>query len=325
MSPYWENNTCSPFPPYAHSDGSGSCTLGNLAQYAINVSSASDVIAGIQFAQQKNIRLILKNTGHDYQGRSSGKGSLALWTHNLKSTSLIQYSSANYTGPALRIGAGLESQEITAAANKLGLVVVGGSCPTVGTAGGWMQGGGHGPLTAAYGLGADNALEYEVVTVAGQHVTATPSNAYSDLYYALSGGGSGNYAVVLSTTVKAHKDVPVAGASFVFANTNPTTFWPAVTKWLQHLLVLSEMPGLKTIGSLNELEFAMDFATWPGATAAQLTAALAPYFAELTALNITLLSNVSIVHPTYQAHFDYFSTTPYTVNETVGGRLIPRV
>jgi hypothetical protein len=39
---------------------------GNIAEYSINVTSAKDVAAGVKFAQKKNIRLVIKNTGHEY-------------------------------------------------------------------------------------------------------------------------------------------------------------------------------------------------------------------------------------------------------------------
>lgn len=324
MQPYWQNNTCSPFPPYAGVDGSGSCTLGNLAQYAINVADASSVIAGIKFAQDKNIRLTIKNTGHDYLGRSAGAGSLALWMHNLKHIIVLNYTNADYTGSAVRLGAGVESQEVTEALSKAGLRTVGGSCPTVGLAGGWLQNGGHGPLMAAYGLGADSALEYEIVTADGKHLTVSPSNDHADLYWALSGGGSGNYAVVLSATVKAYVDGPVAGASFTFANDQSDAFWAAVQAWIQQLLVLDLSPGLKTVASITNASFAMNFATWPGATTDALVSALSPFFLDLAKLNITLATNVSNVQPTYLAHYKNFTITPYTVNETVASRLIPR-
>jgi hypothetical protein len=90
---YWNNNSCSPFqgPLAANpSKQAASCTLGNLAQYAINVTDAKAAIAGVKFAWDKNIRLTVKNTGHDHLGRSMGKGSLALWTHNLKAIAFFQ-------------------------------------------------------------------------------------------------------------------------------------------------------------------------------------------------------------------------------------------
>jgi hypothetical protein len=39
--------------------------LGNYVDYAINVSGADDAVAGVQFAQKNNIRLVIKNTGHE--------------------------------------------------------------------------------------------------------------------------------------------------------------------------------------------------------------------------------------------------------------------
>ncbi|KUI65223.1 6-hydroxy-D-nicotine oxidase [Cytospora mali] len=320
MSPYWLNDTCSPYL-----GPSGSCTEGNLAVYAIDVSEASDIIAGVQFAKEKNIRLVLKNTGHDYLGRSSGKGSLALWTHNLKGVSFFNYTSSFYTGPAAKVGAGIEVSEAYNAASENGLRLTGGGCPTVGLAGGWLPGGGHGPLEAAYGLGADNALEFEVVTTTGEHLTASPTQN-EDLYWALSGGGSGNYAIVLSVTVKAHPDGPVAGSALLFYNTNPDSYWSAISAWLKHLLVLDvDYPNLKTAVTLTNEFFYLDFATLPDATEAELLAALDPFTQELETLNITLSYNETAVQPTFAEHYEFFGgTATWATNITVGSRLIPR-
>lgn len=52
---------------------------------------------------------------------------------------------------------------------------MGGTCPTVGIVGGYTQGGGHSILSSSYGVAADNVLEWEVVTVDGRHLTATPT------------------------------------------------------------------------------------------------------------------------------------------------------
>ncbi|KAJ8063556.1 hypothetical protein OCU04_007428 [Sclerotinia nivalis] len=324
MSPYWQNNSCSPFSQYLGPNGTGTCTLGNVAQYAINVSDAATVVAGLQFATEKNIRVTIKNTGHDQLGRSAGKGSLALWMHNLNGKSFFNYSSAHYTGPALRAGAGVQVLEAYEVASEHGLRVTGGSCPTVGLAGGWLPGGGHGPLTSAYGLGADNALEFEVVTANGSLLTATPTQN-EDLYWALSGGGPGNYAVVLSVTVKAHADGPVAGSTFLIENSNPEAFWSAVRAWLKHLLVLDTIPGLKTIIDLTNEYFILDFATWPGATADDLTTALLPFLDELKTLNISLSTNETNVFPTFLEHYNYFvGADPIPNNLSVNDRLIPR-
>ena len=81
-----------------------------------------------------------------FLGRSTGKGALGLWTHNLRNISFVDYNSTGYTGKAAHLGAGVLAIDVYTAAADNGYRVVGGSCPTVGLAGGFTQGGGHGPL-----------------------------------------------------------------------------------------------------------------------------------------------------------------------------------
>ncbi|KAI0185941.1 hypothetical protein EV127DRAFT_484700 [Xylaria flabelliformis] len=318
MSPYWMNRTCSPFDAAS----GGSCTLGNLPSYAINVSSAEDVVAGVQFAEKNNIRLVIKNTGHDFLGRSSGEGALSLWTHNMKQTTFIpKYKGSTYQGPALRIGAGIMNIEMYQAADKVGYRAVGGSCPTVGAGGGYTQAGGHGPLGAKYGLGSDQVLEYEVVTANGTHTTVSPSK-YPDLYWAIAGGGPGNYAVIVSITMKVFKDGPIAGGGFSFSNTGDN-YWEAISAWLEHLLVLNELDGFGTLWEFTALGFQLEYASYPDHTAAELTAALQPFFDKAAALNVTLVNNLANQHPGFLTHYNAWATQSYDTNNSIGGRLIP--
>ncbi|KAF7923930.1 hypothetical protein BELL_0367g00070 [Botrytis elliptica] len=322
MAPYWLNDSCSPFTSI-----NATCNLGNIASYAINVSSTADVIAGLKFAAENNIRITIKNTGHDYIGRSNGEGSLALWTHNLKDISFLDYTSTNYTGPAVKVGAGVQFFEAYKIAAENGLRVVGGFCPTVGMAGGYVQGGGHGPLGATYGLGADNALEYEVVTADGRHLIATPTEN-SDLYWALSGGGGGTYAVVISLTTKAHPDGIVAGGSFTINNTGDARYWSAIEAWQKHLLVLDQIPGFTTVWGFTSDAFNLAFATWPGGDALTMAEALASYKEEIQAMNITFAAYETSDRPNFYDHYEHYTGSlpygPYTTNDIIGGRLIPR-
>lgn len=57
---YFQNQSCDVFTP-----ASRPCELGNYAVYSINVTGAKDAAAGLRFAQQKNIRLVIKTTGHE--------------------------------------------------------------------------------------------------------------------------------------------------------------------------------------------------------------------------------------------------------------------
>ncbi|KAI1806734.1 hypothetical protein F4811DRAFT_508990, partial [Daldinia bambusicola] len=194
MSAFFANLSCDPFTPRdAH------CIVGAYVPYAVNASDASDYRKTIAFAKEHNIRLVIRNTGHDYMGKSTGAGALAIWTHHIKERSIIDYVSAGYTGKAMKLGAGVSSSEAIDTAKAEGLVVVAGDLPSVGIAGGYTQGGGTSPLGTKFGLAADQVLEWEVVTGNGELLTATPTEN-QDLYWALSGGGGGTYGVVLSMT-----------------------------------------------------------------------------------------------------------------------------
>ncbi|GMF78879.1 unnamed protein product [Aspergillus oryzae] len=48
----------------------GECDLGPAPVYTINATEPEDVVEGIQFAKSHNLRLVIKNTGHDLLARS---------------------------------------------------------------------------------------------------------------------------------------------------------------------------------------------------------------------------------------------------------------
>lgn len=324
MSPYWLNNTCPPFLGLSV-DANSPCTLGNLASYAINVDGPETAIAGLRFAKEHNIRLSIKNTGHDYIGRSNGKGSLALWTHNLKQTTVIKnYNTSDYNGPVLKAGAGVQFFEAYQAVAAQGYRVVGGFCPSVGLVGGYTQSGGYGPLSSAYGLGADNALEFEVVTVDGRHLVASRTEN-ADLYWALSGGGGGNYAVVLSLTARIHADGQVAGASLSFNDDDDDKFWAGVAAFNARLVEINTIPRLTVSWSISNAGFAIEVATLPDGRQSDMQTALQPFLDDLDRLNVTLSAFNVTELPGFYEHYNYYTFPPevYGTNNSLAGRLIP--
>lgn len=213
MASWFANNSCNPF-----TEESALCDGRIYVQYAVRATGADDYAKTLQFAAKRNIRLVVRNTGHDYHGKSTGAGGLALWTHYLKDTQVINnYKSSYYSGPALKIGAGVQAFEAYEAADKANLAVTGGDCFTVGLAGGFSQGGGLGPMASLVGLAADQILEWEVVTADGRHLIANP-NQNQDLYWAMAGGGGGTYAAVLSATLRAYPTFPVSGATMTVSS-----------------------------------------------------------------------------------------------------------
>ncbi|KAH9904108.1 isoamyl alcohol oxidase [Xylariomycetidae sp. FL2044] len=231
MAPLYANASCDPFAPR-----DVPCVVGTYVQYTVNASSVEDISETIRFANEQNIRLVIRNTGHDYLGKSTGAGALAIWTKHLKHLSYIpdfssssssSSSSTAYAGPALRLGAGVTGAEAAAFAQRHGLVTPTGNCPSVGVAGGYVQAGGHGPLTSRYGLAADQVLAWEVVDGTGRLRTVSitddaDKDQDQDLFWALAGGGPGTYGVVVSVTVRAYPDEGVAFATLGFAITGAT-------------------------------------------------------------------------------------------------------
>lgn len=119
----YEGATCLP-PSLSTSD---SCTLGGYPAYAVAATAVYQIQLAVNFARNLNLRLVIKNTGHDFNAKSTGAGALSIWTHKLKSiTYVARYSDSTYTGPALKLGSGVQAYEVYAAAKQYGVTVVGG-------------------------------------------------------------------------------------------------------------------------------------------------------------------------------------------------------
>ncbi|PPQ89436.1 hypothetical protein CVT25_012815, partial [Psilocybe cyanescens] len=208
------------------------CKQGSIPDYFIDVQGEDDVVVALEFVSKSNVPLVIKNTGHDFKGRSSAPGSLALWMHNLKNIThepkFIPEGCHLPSQQALTLGAGTQWQEIYEFANTLGLEVVGGADQTVGAVGGWVQGGGHSSLTPMLGMGADRVLQYKVVTPDGILRTVN-SCQNSDLFFALRGGGGGTFAVALEATIMASPS-----QTFRVANIN----WPITDDNLRQVLAM---------------------------------------------------------------------------------------
>lgn len=262
-------------------------------------------------------------TVKSYLGKSTGAGALAIWTHHLKSISFLDYKSPYYTGKAIKMGAGVQGFEAYAAADKVGLSVVGGECPTVGLAGGYSQGGGHSQLASKYGLAADQALAWEVVDGTGQFLRASRTEN-SDLFWALSGGGGGTYGVVWSLTSRAHKDIPVSATNLSFTNegVSQDTFWDAIAAYHALLPQLVDM-GVMSSAGITNTSFALIPLVGPGISKEQLTKLLEPFLATLRKSGLKFTSDI-YQFPGYLLQYNTMQN-PVPVGVTqIGGRLIPR-
>ncbi|KAK0648172.1 hypothetical protein B0T16DRAFT_435653 [Cercophora newfieldiana] len=216
LTQWTQGGTCMPAL-----NATGTCTHGGFPHFVVNATTVKHVQAAVNYARNKNIRLIIKNTGHDFGGRSVGAGSLSIWTHNLNAFELLKgYKKGSYSGTAAHFGSGLLNWQLFNEMFRNNLTIVGGGQRTIGANGGWMASGGHGHLTSLYGLAADQVLELRVVTADGRYLVADEEQN-TDLFYALRGGGGSTYGVVTSVIVKTYPPVTLISSSLGIACNPP--------------------------------------------------------------------------------------------------------
>ena len=177
------------------------------SRYAVAAENAADVAAAVSFARKYGVRVIVRGGGHSYFGNSNAANSLLIWTRRMQAIAIhdafrpIGAPASSAPIPAVSVGAGaLWGQVYDAVAVQAGRYVQGGGCLTVGVAG-FVAGGGFGSLSKAFGTGASNLLEAEVVTADGQ-IRTTSAYREPDLFYALRGGGGGTFGIVTRLTLR---------------------------------------------------------------------------------------------------------------------------
>ena len=175
--------------------------------------SAEDVAECVKFAKANYITATARSGGHSSAGYSTTTG-LVVDVSRMNSATSISATSAVF-------GAGIQLVDATNALAPQGLAVPGGLHPTVGLAG-YLQGGGFGFLTRSEGVGCDNLLGAEVVLASGEIVRASETTN-ADLFWALRGGGGGNFGIITRLKVK-----PVAITGLV--NFSLTWAWEHAAK-----------------------------------------------------------------------------------------------
>lgn len=175
--------------------------------FAMAAENSADVAAGVNFAREHNLRLVVKGGGHSYKGTSNAGDSLLIWTRRMNRIELHEgfvpqgCEGMQKPQPAVTAGAGaIWGQMYRAVSVEGGRYVQGGGCTTVGVAG-LIQSGGFGSFSKRYGLAAAGLLEAEVVTADGS-VRIANACTNPDLFWALKGGGGGSFGVVTKVTLR---------------------------------------------------------------------------------------------------------------------------
>lgn len=327
---FYQNSTCLPAAVWPYDQD---CTLGSYPPYSVNVTNVAQIQLAVNLARNLDLRLVIKNTGHDFGAKSTGAGGLNIWTHHLKEIEFLgdAHTSGDYTGPALKVGAGTQAYEIYAACHEHNLTCIGGEARTVGVMGGYIQGGGHSPMSSMYGMAADQVLAFELVAADGRFVTANETQN-TDIFWALRGGGGGTFGVITSVTVKAHPRMPVSFVTFTIDNSgNVTTeaFWSAIEAYWDGFITWTEAETYSyfwlTPQGSGIYNFYMEAWWAPNKTAAELEALTAPLFEKWSALGVPLTPVYQEYDNFYDAWLAAFPLEPWGVNSVrMASRLFPR-
>ena len=154
----------------------------------VQCASTSDVVGVIRWAREHGTHLVPRGGGHCFSGRSTTEGVVL----DLRRLDQVRLD----TDGRARIGAGARLAHVYDELDAHSRVLPLGCGRTVGIVG-LTLGGGLGLLGRRHGLTCDTLVRAEVVLADGQLVVCD-SEHEPDLFWALRGGGGGQFGVVIS-------------------------------------------------------------------------------------------------------------------------------
>lgn len=194
---------------------------GSTPAAVVTPTSAADVQKAMAFAAAHNLKVAPRSGGHSYTGASTANGTMVLDLRQLP-------GDANYDAATGQVtvtpATSLYTMHRTLAA--VGRGVPTGPCPSVGAAG-HALGGGMGAQSRHAGLLCDQLTSASVVLPSGQAVTASAASN-PDLFWALRGGGGGNFGVTTSLTFATF---PTKDVDAVNLNFPPQSFAQVLVGW----------------------------------------------------------------------------------------------
>ena len=152
-----------------------------------------DVQRCILWARDTGTPFAIRSGGHNYAGFSCTSGLLI----SVRAMNCVEVDIANGTVTAQ---GGANNEDMATALRKYPVAIPSGRCPTVGVSG-LTLGGGWGFSATRIGLSCDALMRTDVVLADASKIEASVSRQ-PDLFWALRGGGGGNFGVTTSLTFR---------------------------------------------------------------------------------------------------------------------------
>jgi FAD/FMN-containing dehydrogenase len=165
------------------------------------------VVAAVNSARDQGLAVAVRGGGHSIAGLSAIDGGMLI---DLAPMNAVEVDPGRKLA---RVQGGALWSDVDRETQAHGLATPGGVVSDTGVAG-LTLGGGYGWLRRKHGLSCDNVVEAEVVTAAGEVLTAS-ADENPDLYWAIRGGG-GNFGIVTSFTFALHPVGPEVAFSATF-------------------------------------------------------------------------------------------------------------
>jgi FAD/FMN-containing dehydrogenase len=155
---------------------------------------AWDVQNAIRWARQEDVPLCARSGGHSYEAFSVIDNGLLVDLGGLNAVDIDRQRGEAIVGAGVRLG------DLYRRLGDGGHTLSAGTCPSVGIAG-LTLGGGFGFLSRQDGLTCDNLLAVDLIN-AESDVLQISDQEHPDLFWALRGGGGGNFGIATAFTFR---------------------------------------------------------------------------------------------------------------------------